>query len=126
MAPKSFDEYIATFSPGVRTILKKVRATVRKAAPGATERISYRMPSFVLEGNLVYFAAFKNHIGFYPPVRGDAKLMKAVAVYAGEKGNLRFPLDEPIPYALIGRIVKARVSENRRRASAKKAKKKRA
>jgi len=111
MAPKNIDDYIAAFSPRVRAILKKVRATVRKAAPRAEERISYGIPAFALHGNLVYFAAFKNHIGFYPPVR-DQKLKKAAAIYAGEKGNLRFPLDQPIPYALIGRIVKARVREN--------------
>ena len=111
MAPKNIDDYIAAFSPRVRAILKKVRATVGKAAPGAEERISYGIPAFALHGNLVYFAAFKNHIGFYPPVR-DRRLRKAVAIYAGEKGNLRFPLDQPIPYALIGRIVKVRVREN--------------
>jgi len=111
MAPKNIDDYIAAFSPRVRAILNKVRATVGKAAPGAEERISYGIPAFALHGNLVYFAAFKNHIGIYPPVR-DQKLKKAVAIYAGERGNLRFPLDKPIPYALIGRIVKARVREN--------------
>ena len=111
MAPKNIDDYIAAFSPRVRAILKKVRATVRKAAPQAEEKISYGIPAFALHGNLVYFAAFKNHIGIYPPVR-DQKLKKAVAIYAGERGNLRFPLDKPIPYALIGRIVKARVREN--------------
>ena len=111
MAPKNIDDYIAAFSPRVRAILKKVRATVRKAAPGAKERISYGIPAFALNGILIYFAAFKNHIGFYPPVR-DQTLKKAVAIYAGEKGNLRFPLDQPIPYALIGRIVKVRVREN--------------
>ena len=118
MAPKNIDDYIAAFSPRVRAILKKVRATVGKAAPRAEERISYGIPAFVLHGNLVYFAAFKNHIGFYPPVR-DQKLKKAVAIYAGEKGNLRFPLDKPIPYALIGRIVKARVRENLENAGGK-------
>jgi len=118
MASKNIDDYIAPFSPKVRAILKKVRATVGKAAPRAEERISYGIPAFVLHGNLVYFAAFKNHIGFYPPVR-DQKLKKAVAIYAGEKGNLRFPLDKPIPYALIGRIVKARVRENLENAGGK-------
>ena len=118
MAPKNIDDYIAAFSPRVRAILNKVRATVGKAAPGAEERISYGIPAFALHGNLVYFAAFKNHIGFYPPVR-DQRLKKAVAIYAGEKGNLRFPLAQPIPYALIGRIVKVRVRENREKAGRK-------
>ncbi len=109
--PQTIDEYIAAFPPETRAILDKIRATIRKAAPQAEEKISYRMPAFVLHGALVYFAAFKEHIGFFPPVR-DAKLRKEASVYAGEKGNLRFPLDRPIPYALIGRIVKARVEEN--------------
>jgi uncharacterized protein YdhG (YjbR/CyaY superfamily) len=110
--PKSIDEYIAACSPEVRAILEKIRFTVRNAAPGAQETISYRMPAFKLRGVLVYFAAFKRHIGFYPPVRGDAKLEKAIAAYAGEKGNRRFPLDQPIPYGLIERIVKHRAKQN--------------
>lgn len=119
MAPKSIDEYIVGFSPTIQAILQKVRETVHQAAPGAEEKISYRMPSFTLDGSLVYFAAFKKHIGFYPPVRGDAKMMKEVSIYAGEKGNLRFPLDKPIPYSLIRKIVKARVKENRERVNMK-------
>ena len=115
----SVDDYIAACPPKVRAILRRIRSTVRKAAPDAEERISYRMPSFTLNGTLVYYAAFKNHIGLYPPVRGDAKLLKDVAKYANEKGNLRFPLDAPIPYGLIGRIVKARAKENLRMADAR-------
>jgi uncharacterized protein YdhG (YjbR/CyaY superfamily) len=111
-APENIDEYIALFPPPVQTILQKVRATVKQAAPEAEETISYRIPAFKLNGILVYFAAFKNHIGLYPPVRGDAKLEKSAARYAGEKGNLKFPLDEPIPYELIKRIVKFRVKQN--------------
>jgi uncharacterized protein YdhG (YjbR/CyaY superfamily) len=111
-APKTIDEYIASSSPEVRAILDKLRLTIRNAAPGAQEAISYKMPTFILNGVLVHFAAFKKHIGFFPPVRGDAKLEKAVSTYAGEKGNLRFPLDEPIPYGLIERIVKLRVKQN--------------
>jgi uncharacterized protein YdhG (YjbR/CyaY superfamily) len=116
------DEYIAAHPPKIRAILRRIRTTIRKAAPDADERISYRMPSFTLNGTLVYYAAFKNHIGLYPPVRGDAKLLKDCAKYANEKGNLGFPLDEPIPYALIGRIVKARAKANRHRADARKQK----
>jgi uncharacterized protein YdhG (YjbR/CyaY superfamily) len=97
IAPKSIDEYIAAFSPDVQAILERVRLTISGAAPNAQETISYQMPTFTLHGVLVYFAAFKNHIGFYPPVRGDARLEKAISSYAGEKGNLRFPLDQPIP-----------------------------
>jgi uncharacterized protein YdhG (YjbR/CyaY superfamily) len=118
-APETVDEYIAGFPPEVRTILRKIRRTVKAAAPEARERISYRIPAFTLDGTLVYFAAFKKHIGFYPPVRGDARLEKAVARFAGEKGNLRFPLEEPIPYALITRIVKLRVRQNRAKAAGK-------
>jgi len=84
-----------------------------KAAPDATETISYGMPAFKLRRILVYFAAFTHHIGLYPPVKGDAALEKAVAPYAGEKGNLRFPIDRKIPYALIARIVKARAAQSR-------------
>jgi uncharacterized protein YdhG (YjbR/CyaY superfamily) len=111
-APANIDDYIAAFPPAIRTILEKIRATIRKTAPDAVETISYQIPTFALCGNLVHFAAFKNHIGFYPPVRSDEKLRDKASVYANEKGNLRFPLDEPIPYALIGKIVKARVREN--------------
>ena len=114
-AAKDVDEYIAAFPPRVQAILKKVRATIRKAAPEAKETISYRIPAFTLDGVLIYYAAFKNHIGLYPPIRGDARLEKAVAPYAGEKGNLRFPLDEAIPYALIERIVRFRVKQTRAR-----------
>jgi len=110
--PKSISEYIAAFPPGVREILEKIRLTIRSAAPGAQEAISYQIPAFKLNGTLVYFAAFKKHIGFYPPVRGDARLMKAVSPYAGEKGNLRFPLEQPIPYDLIRRIAKFRAKQN--------------
>ena len=116
------DEYIAAFPAEIRRILRRIRATVRKAAPGAQERISYGMPSFTQGRTLMYYAAFTNHIGLYPPVKGDAKLRTQIARYANEKGNLKFPLDEPIPYALIGRIVKARVKENRATADARKKK----
>ena len=110
--PATIDDYIPASGDRARPILKKIRALVRKAAPGATETISYRMPAFKFEGRiLVYFAAFKNHIGLFPPVRGDARIEKAVQPYAGEKGNLRFPLDEPMPYDLIERIVKLRLKQ---------------
>ena len=111
-APRDIDAYIATFPPDVQAILRRIRATIREAAPNAQETISYQMPAFTSNGVLVYFAAFKNHIGLYPPVRGDAALDKAVAPFAGEKGNLRFPLDRPIPYGLIRRIVKLRLRQN--------------
>jgi uncharacterized protein YdhG (YjbR/CyaY superfamily) len=109
--PTTIDEYIAAFSPQVRTILERIRATIKKAAPDAEEKISYQLPTFTLKGHLVYFGAFKKHIGFYPPVR-DEKLRRETSIYEGEKGNLRFPFDKPIPYTLIDKIVKARVREN--------------
>ena len=118
--PTNIDDYIAGFPPDVRAILERIRATIRKVAPNARETISYRIPAFTLNGALVYFAAFKHHVGFYPPVRGDAALQKQIAKYAGPKGNLQFPLDAPIPYALIGKIVKHRVKENMAKAPARK------
>jgi uncharacterized protein YdhG (YjbR/CyaY superfamily) len=117
--PKNIDEYIARFPKGVQEVLEKIRMTIREAAPEAEETIKYEMPTFILKGNLVYFAAFKNHIGFYPPVKGFEKRRKEIAVYEGEKGSLKFPLDQPIPYELIGEIVTFRVKENLERAEAK-------
>lgn len=115
------DEYIARQPPKVRAILRKLRGIVRRAAPGARESISYRIPTYSLNGRLIYFAAFRNHIGLYPPVRGNAAIERAVAAYANEKGNLRFPLDRPMPYALIERIVRLKVAQNTRKpAGAKK------
>lgn len=120
--PKNIDEYIAQCSPEVRPILEKIRAIVRKAAPKARERISYRMPAFALDGDFFYFAAFKQHIGLFPPVpRGDEQLIKDVSAYAGPKGNLRLPLNERIPYGLISRIVKAQVQANVRRSEMRRA-----
>ena len=118
-APGNIDGYIAAFPPEVKAILERIRRTVHDAAPEAKEAISYQIPMFSLGGALVYFAAFKNHIGFYPPVSGDASLKKAISPYAGEKGNLRFPLDRSIPYGLIKRIVKLRVRQNLAKAAAK-------
>src|ERR1700729_862121 len=109
-AAKSVDAYIQSAPPAVRPILEAIRTTVRNAAPGAEERISYGMPAYFLGAVLVYFAAYKKHIGFYPPIR-DKSLRLLLARYAGPKGNLQFPLSEPIPHALITRIVEARVRE---------------
>lgn len=117
-APPSVDDYIAGFAPDVQAVLQQVRRTVRAAAPQATEVISYRMPALKGHGVLVYFAAFKSHIGLYPPVSGDARLQKAVAPYAGEKGNLRFPLSEPIPYELIARVAALRAKQDAAKALA--------
>jgi uncharacterized protein YdhG (YjbR/CyaY superfamily) len=123
-SPSDIDEYIARFPADVRAILEKVRTTIKTAAPEAKETISYQMPAFKQHGIQVYFAGWKNHIGLYPPVSGDKALEKAVARYAGPKGNLQFPLDEPIPYNLIERIVKLRVNQDSAKAAAKRKKRK--
>lgn len=116
-APADVDAYIAAHPPAVQAVLRKVRETVRAAAPDAVELISYGIPALKGHGVIVYYAAFRHHVGFYPPVRGDARLEKASARYAGEKGNLRFPLDEPMPYALIGRLTKLRAKQDAAKAA---------
>jgi uncharacterized protein YdhG (YjbR/CyaY superfamily) len=121
--PKDIDQYIATFPSECQLVLAKVRQTIRDAAPDATETISYQMPAFKQHGILVYFAAWSKHIGLYPPISGDKSLEKAVARYAGPKGNLQFPLNEPIPYHLIERIVKLRVKQDSAKAAARRKKK---
>jgi len=113
--PATIDEYIAGFAPATQALLEQVRQTVHAAAPGAREVISYRIPAFKQHGILVYFAAFKKHIGFYPPVRGDVELVEAVAPYAGEKGNLRFAMDRPLPLELIDRITRLRARQDETR-----------
>jgi uncharacterized protein YdhG (YjbR/CyaY superfamily) len=110
--PETVDEYVAAFDPGIRAILRKVRSEVRAGAPEAAEVISYRMPALKQNGILVYYAAFKGHIGLYPPIRGDARLEKAASAYAGEKGNLRFPYDEPTPCALITSLTRLRAKQD--------------
>jgi uncharacterized protein YdhG (YjbR/CyaY superfamily) len=122
-APKTIDEYIADFPPDVQAILQKIRLTIRKAAPDAKETISYQMPTFTLNGNLVHFAAFKTHIGFYPVPTGIAQFKTELAAYKQGKGSVQFPLDQPIPYGLISKIVKFRVKENLAKAAAKAKKK---
>lgn len=108
---KDIDEYIKSFPDETRIILEKVRATIRKAAPEARETINYGIPTFTLNGNLVHFAAFKNHIGFYPTPTGINTFKKELSVYEGAKGSVKFPIDKPIPLDLISEIVKFRVKE---------------
>ena len=122
--PKDIDSYISQFSTDVQAILEKVRGTIHHAAPEAKETISYMMPAFKQHGILVYFAAWEKHIGMYPPISGSKTLEKAIARYAGPKGNLQFPLDEPIPYDLIERIVKLRVKQDSAKAVAKRKRRK--
>ena len=124
-APRTIDEYIAVFPSEVRAILQKVRTTIRKAAPNAEEAIKYQLPTFVLHGNLVHFGAFKQHIGFYAMPTGNARFRTELSAYESGKGSVRFPLNQPIPFGLIGKIVKFRVLENKARAAAKPRRKKR-
>lgn len=116
---RSTDEYIATFPEDVQAQLQAIRATIRAAAPDAEERISYAMPAFTLKGNLVYFAALKNHIGLYPMPSAIEAFQSELSPYISTKGALRFPIDQPLPMDLIRRIVKFRVAENLARAEAK-------
>lgn len=118
-APTTIDEYIVGCPPNVRPILQQIRQTIREAAPDAEEAISYQMPTFKLHGNLVHFGAFKSHIGFYPAPTGIEQFQKELSVYQSAKGSVQFPLDRPMPYALIKRIVKFRVKENLARAAAR-------
>jgi uncharacterized protein YdhG (YjbR/CyaY superfamily) len=120
--PESIDEYIAGFSTEVRTILQQVRATVAKAAPAAKETIKYRLPTFVLNGNLVHFGAFQKHIGFYALPSGHAKFQRELSRYESGKGSVQFPLDKPVPYSLLTQIVKFRVKENLEKAVGRKRK----
>jgi len=110
--PTTVDEYIAQFPEDVQQILKKVRVVIRESAPGAVEKISYQMPYYSLNGRLVYFAAHKHHIGLYPMGSGIAAFKDELSAYKGAKGSVQFPLDKPIPYELISKIVKFRVAEN--------------
>jgi uncharacterized protein YdhG (YjbR/CyaY superfamily) len=119
----SIDEYIATFPEEVKKILEALRATIKAAAPDAVERISYQMPTFALEGNLVHFAAHKNHIGFYPTPTGIQAFKRELSIYEGAKGSIKFPIDKPLPLKLISKIVKFRVAENLKRAEIKSGKK---
>ena len=121
-APQTIDEYIAGFPDDVQQILQQIRQTIREAAPGAQEAISYQMPTFKLHGNLVHFAAYKKHIGFYPDPSGIDAFKDELAPYASSKGAVQFPLGKPVPYELISRIVTYRVEENLARAAAKKQK----
>jgi len=117
--PKDIDSYIAGFPQDVQVILQELRAVIKQAAPQAEEAISYQIPTFRLKGNLVHFAAFKNHIGFYPTSSGIEKFKNELSAYELARGTVRFPLDRPLPLGLISKIVKFRVKENLERALAK-------
>ena len=110
--PETIDTYIAQFPPVIQALLQEMRAVIHEAAPEATEAISYQMPTFKLHGNLVHFAAYKNHIGFYPAPSGIEAFKDDLAAYQSSKGAIRFPLDKPLPLDLVRRIVLYRVQEN--------------
>ncbi len=118
--PKSIDEYIAGFPPDVQKVLTLVRTTIREAAPDAEETIKYQIPTFVLNENLVHFAAFKDHVGFYPTPSGIEKFKDELSSYEGAKGSVRFPIDKPMPLRLITKIVAFRVKEVQAKTAAKK------
>jgi len=115
----SIDEYIASFPEEVQKILKELRAVIKAAAPDAEEKISYQMPTFSQNGNLVFFAAYKNHIGFYPTPSGIEQFKQVLSAYEGSKGTIRFPIDRPLPFDLISKIVAFRVKENLEKAPKK-------
>lgn len=116
---ESMDDYISKFPPEVQEILMTLRKVIKESAPDAKEKISYQMPTFALHGNLVHFAAFKNHIGFYPDPSGIEAFKEELSVYKGAKGSVQFPMNKPLPYELISRIVKFRVAENIKKAEEK-------
>ncbi len=116
----TIDEYIAAFPPKVQKILREIRATIQKSAPEAQEKISYQMPTFYLNGNLVHFAAFTSHIGFYPTPSGIEAFKEELSKYKGAKGSVQFPIDQPMPLKLIEKIVKYRVKENLKKTKAQK------
>ena len=117
--PKDHDDYISTFPVEIQNKLKKLRAAIKLAAPEAEEKISYQMPAFYFHGNLVYFAAFKNHIGFYPTASGIEVFKNEFSEFKHSKGAVQFPLDKPLPVDLITRIVRFRVKENLNRVKTK-------
>jgi uncharacterized protein YdhG (YjbR/CyaY superfamily) len=118
--PATVDEYIAQFPAEIQAKLREIRAVIHAAAPEATEKISYAMPTFYLQGNLVHFAAFKHHIGFYPVPSGIEAFEAELSPYKRSKGAVQFPLDQPLPHDLIARIVDFRAAENQQKAKAKK------
>lgn len=120
----SIDEYIATFPPAIQLLLEELRTTIKAAAPDAEEIISYQMPTFYLKGNLVHFAAYKNHIGFYPAPRGIEAFQDELSKYKGAKGSVQFPIGDPLPLDLIRRIVQFRVADNLKKAEEKASKRK--
>ena len=116
---RSIDDYISTFPEEIQKLLEELRATIKAAAPEAVEKISYQVPTFDLKGNLVHFAAYKKHIGFYPTPSGIQAFKRELSIYESAKGSVQFPIDKPLPLKLIRRIVKFRVAENLKKGDAK-------
>jgi uncharacterized protein YdhG (YjbR/CyaY superfamily) len=114
-APATMDEYLAPLSPEIREILEAVRGIVHEEVPEATETIGYQMPAFKVERIFFYFAAFKKHLGIYPPIKGDDALLRELTAYLGPKNNLKFPFDQPVPYELIRRVVRTLANQYARR-----------
>jgi uncharacterized protein YdhG (YjbR/CyaY superfamily) len=119
-SPKNIDEYIERYPKDIQVILRKIRVTIKKAAPNAKEVISYQIPTFKLGGNLVHFAAFSKHISFFPTSSGIAKFKKELRAFETSKGTVRFPIEKPIPYGLISKITKFRVKEDIEKSKIKK------
>ena len=118
-APQTIDDYIAGFPEDIQVLLEKIRLTIKEVAPEAEEAISYQMPTFKLKGNLIHFAAYAKHIGLYPTPTGIEEFKEELSMYESGKGSIKFPLDEPIPFELISKIVAFRVKENLAKAAAK-------
>lgn len=113
--PETIDAYISGFPEATQAVLQKIRATIRKAAPGAEETISYAIPAFRLNGGYIYFAGYKHHVSLYPAPREEPSFKETLAAYKGGKGTVQFPLDQPVPYPLIARIVRFRLKQTKQK-----------
>jgi len=116
---ENVESYIATFPKETQKLLEQIRQTIKSVAPTATEKIGYGIPTFVLNGNLVHYAGYKNHIGFYPGAAGIEKFQEELSVYKGAKGSVQFPLDQPLPLKLVSEITKFRVVQNEQKLTTK-------
>lgn len=120
---KNVESYIATFPKKTQELLEQMRQTIKKVAPTATEKIGYGIPTFVLDGNLVHYAGYKNHIGFYPGAAGIEQFKEELSIYKGAKGSVQFPLDKPLPLRLVSEITKFRIAQNEQKSASKRNKK---
>lgn len=120
---KNVESYIATFPKKTQELLEQMRQTIKKVAPTATEKIGYGIPTFVLDGNLVHYAGYKNHIGFYPGAAGIEQFKEELSIYKGAKGSVQFSLDKPLPLRLVSEITKFRIAQNEQKSASKRNKK---